>query len=403
MTHHRRHRHRHATESASTPSTLRVELNHQLGAGGAGATAFVYDASTHRVLLSRHGNEMHPPASVEKLYTSTTALLRMGPNARLKTEVLGTGRLSEGTWHGNLYLEGGGDPTFGSEGFIVRWYHGRGASISTLVHKLVKVDGIKRVTGDIEGDESLFDSRRGEPSSGYAFDPWLGGKLSALAFNRGYTGSLGGEHAPAAYSALRLLKGLEMAGVHVEGKSGAASTPPRAKPLAIVRSPRLSELLRLMLPPSDNYFAETLLKDLGAQLGGAGTTSSGAALVSETLRKLHIKAHVVDGSGLSRSDRTSPVQVVRLLREIAGSPDGELLREALAVPGIGTLEERMRGSAAEGRCETKTGTLEGVSNIAGYCDAVNGDLIEFAFFDDGMSLETAHRIQDAMTIDLASY
>jgi len=392
-----------ARASATAPAALRGELNRQLGRGGPGASAFVYDATAHRILISRHANEMHPPASVEKLYTSTTALLRMGPEARLATQVLGTGELSEGVWHGNLYLKGGGDPTFGSRGFIVRWYGGRGASISTLVHKLVKVDGIRRVTGDIEGDESYFDSLRGEPSSGYAFDPWLGGRLSALAFNRGYVGSLSGEHAPAAYSALRLLDGLRRAGVRVEGESGAATTPPRAKTLAVVRSPRLSELLHLMLPPSDNYFAETLIKDLGARFGGAGTTSAGAAVVKATLAKLHIRPQVVDGSGLSRSDLTSPVQVVRLLRETAGSRDGQALRSALAIPGLGTLEERMRGTAAEGRCQAKTGTLEGVSNIAGYCNAIDGHLLEFAFFDDGIELDKAHAIQDAMTIALASY
>lgn len=385
------------------PVQLRMALNRQLGRGGRGASAYVYDVTAHRLLLSRHADERHPPASVEKLYTSTTALMKMGPSSRLSTEVLGTGHLADGVWHGNLYLRGGGDPTFGSRGFIERWYGGRGASISTLIHKLVTVDGIREVTGSIEGDESYFDSLRGEPSSGYAFDPWLGGTLSALAFNRGYTGKLKGPHAPAAYSALRLLLGLRHAGVRVLGRSGAASTPPHARRLATVRSPRLSVLLHLMLPPSDNYFAETLLKDIGARFGGSGSTSAGAAVVRATIGRLGVHPSVVDGSGLSRYDLTSPEQVVRLLRRISSTKDGDILRSALAVPGAGTLSERMRGTIAEGRCQAKTGTLEGVSNIAGYCNAIDGHLLAFAFFDDGIELTKAHSIQDKMTEAVAGY
>lgn len=388
---------------AETPAQLRAQLDRQLGIGGPGASALVYDITANRTLIARHAGELHPPASVEKLYTSTTALKLMGPNARMRTEVLGTGHLVDGVWHGNLYLRGGGDPTFGSRGFIVSHYGGRGASISTLIHKLVHADGIREVTGDIEGDESYFDAKIGDPSSGYGFDVWLGGRLSALAFNRGYVGGMSGVHAPAEYSALRLELGLKHAGVRVKGHSGAALTPRSARRLAVVRSPKLSELLHLMLPPSDNYFAETLVKDIGARFGGAGTTSAGAAVVRATIGSLGIHPHVVDGSGLSRSDLTSPEQVVRLLRRISATKAGSVLRGALAVPGIGTLEHRMTGTVAEGRCEAKTGTLEEVSNIAGYCTALGGHLLAFAFFDDGMELEKAHTIQDAMVEAVAGY
>ena len=88
-------------------------------------------------------------------------------------------------WDGNLYLRGGGDPTFGTSSFIRAHYGGEGASVSSLVEQLARLDGIHRVTGSIEGDESYFDSLRGEPSSGYAPDPFLEGTLSGLAFNRG--------------------------------------------------------------------------------------------------------------------------------------------------------------------------------------------------------------------------
>ena len=140
-------------------------------------------------------------------------------------------------WEGSLYLRGGGDPTFGSTAFIRSHYGGVGASVSSLVSQLVRVDGIHSVTGSIDGDESYFDSRRGEPSSDYAPDPFLEGTLSALAFNRGASGSEHGAHAPAAYAARELRSALKADGVSVAGSSGAATTPAGAAQLAQALSP----------------------------------------------------------------------------------------------------------------------------------------------------------------------
>ena len=101
-------------------------------------------------------------------------------------------------------MRGGGDPTFGDSSFIRSHYGGVGASISTLVSQLVRVDGIHAVTGSVYGDESDFDSQRGEPSSGYAPGPFLEGTFSGLAFDRGASGSEKVAHAPAAYAARKL-------------------------------------------------------------------------------------------------------------------------------------------------------------------------------------------------------
>jgi D-alanyl-D-alanine carboxypeptidase/D-alanyl-D-alanine-endopeptidase (penicillin-binding protein 4) len=81
-----------------------------------------------------------------------------------------------------------------------------------------------------------------------------------------------------------------------------------------------------------------------------------------------------------------------------------VLRGDLAVAGeTGTLSERMRNTGAQGRCQAKTGTLTGVSNLAGYCQAADGHLLAFAIFNDGISTEAAHIYQDHMTITIADY
>lgn len=397
------------TGASAQPVTLagvQSDLAHQLKIAGSRSSAYVYDLTSKQALFSERATARRPPASVEKLYTATTALERLGPSAQLQTTVLGTGQLgANGVWEGDLYLHGGGDPTFGDTSFIDSHYGGVGASISTLVSQLVRTDGIHAVRGSVYGDESYFDSLRGEPSSNYAFDPFLEGALSALAFDRGASGSEHGAHAPAAYAARKLWAMLKNDGVSIRGSTGTASAPPSAVELAHVGSPTITQLLHLMLPPSDNFFAETLVKDLGAAFGGAGTTRAGAAVVSETISALlGIHPQVVDGSGLSEADRTSVYEVADLLVGVEPTPLGALLRGSMAIAGrTGTLEKRMRGTRAAGNCQGKTGTLTGFSNLVGYCNAANGHLLAFAFFDDGISTELAHVIQDHMTITLADY
>jgi D-alanyl-D-alanine carboxypeptidase/D-alanyl-D-alanine-endopeptidase (penicillin-binding protein 4) len=385
---------------------LQADDSHQLALAGPADGAYVYDLTAKQAVFSERATAMRPPASVEKLYTATTALDLMGASTRLATTVFGVGHMAPGgIWEGSLYLRGGGDPTFGSTAFIHSHYGGVGASVSALVSQLVRTDGIHHVTGSIEGDESYFDSLRGEPSSDYQWDPFLEGTLSALAFNRGETGHESGPHAPAAYAARELWAALKNDGVSIRGGSGAATTPAGAVQLAQAQSPTLARLLALMLPPSDNFFAETLVKDLGARYGGAGTTAAGAAVVSKTISSLlGIDPHVVDGSGLSEEDKTSPYQVADLLVELAPTPIGAVLRNSLAVAGrTGTLELRMRHTRAAGNCQGKTGTLTGVSNLVGYCQAADGHTLAFAIFTDGIPTETAHTFQDNIAITVADY
>ncbi len=127
-------------------------------------------------------------------------------------------------------------------------------------------------------------------------------------------------------------------------------------------------------------------------------------MVESTIDRIFaFRPRVVDGSGLSRADHTSPYQVVDLLAGLAGTPTGDVLRSSLAVAGrSGTLEKRMRHTGAAGRCEGKTGTLTGASNLVGYCQTTGGHLLAFAIFNDGIPIEAAHVFQDHMTITIAN-
>jgi D-alanyl-D-alanine carboxypeptidase/D-alanyl-D-alanine-endopeptidase (penicillin-binding protein 4) len=178
--------------------------------------------------------------------------------------------------------------------------------------------------------------------------------------------------------------------------------PPSSQPLAAVESPTIATLIALTNTPSDNYFAETLLKDLGARYGAGGSTAAGAAVVRATIAKnfgLHPRFN--DGSGLSRFDRTTPFDVVSLLQKQATNKP---FVNSLAIAGrTGTLVDEMRRTYAQGRCRGKTGTLSDVSNLVGYCRARDGHTIAYALMMNSIDPGYAHPIQDRMVVALAKY
>jgi D-alanyl-D-alanine carboxypeptidase/D-alanyl-D-alanine-endopeptidase (penicillin-binding protein 4) len=367
---------------------LTSSLNTGMGLIGGAGSAYVLDLTTGQTLYSDAATTGRLPASVEKLYTTSAALLRLGPTATLTTSVWGVGSASpDRTWNGTLYLKGGGDPTFGSASFD-RAAYGGGATVQHLVSNLLHSVDITSVQGQLVGDQSYFDSRRGTPPTHFRGDiPDVEGLLGGLAFNRGFADFLGTapQSRPALYATRQLAAALRRAGVRVPQTTPVYTgvTPATATQLASVQSPTIAKLIQITNTPSDNYFAEMLLKDLGAQFGGAGTTAAGAAVVrQELMSQFGIAPQLNDGSGLSRSDYTSPLQVVTLLKQMYSNP---YFFNSLAVTGqTGTLKHEALGTAAQGMCHAKTGTLHNVAALAGYCQARDGHELAFAFLANGL-------------------
>jgi serine-type D-Ala-D-Ala carboxypeptidase/endopeptidase (penicillin-binding protein 4) len=387
-------------------TALTSALQQGLGQAGGQSGAYVLDLTTGQVLYSEAANTGRLPASVEKVYTTSTALVRLGPTATFTTSVLGTGsRNPGGVWLGNLYLRGGGDPTFGSVGFDRSWY-GTGTTIHGLIVALLRATGITAVQGRILGDESYWDSIRGTPATGFGRSSDVEGELSALEYDRGFTNNQGTafQFHPAQFAAQQFAGGLRAFGVQLPGvRISAGRAPAGATTLASVESPPLSTLIQLTNTPSDNYFAESLLKDIGARLGGAGTTAAGAAVVrAELLSKFGISPRLNDGSGLSRYDRTSPAQVVTVLKAMATN---SVFVNSLALMGdSGTLQTEAVGTPAQGDCRGKTGTLHDVANLVGYCQARDGHTLAFAFLANGLGdPDYVHEVEANMTVALAKY
>lgn len=387
-------------------SALQKTLNTDINGQGGKNSALVVDETTGQTLWDYDGSVGRLPASVEKLYTTSTALLDFGPDATFETRVLGTGKLlANGTWDGTLYLRGGGDPTFGSMTFDEAMY-GTGATVQALVTNL-RAAGIKQVEGKIVGDESYFDSRRGGPDTHYRANLETEGSLSALAYDEGFTNQFEErlQHNPPLVAAQALAKALAAAHVKVDTGTEITTgiTPPDAQLLAGVSSPPLSALLALTNAPSNNFFAETLLKDLGARYGSGGTTPAGAAVVRNVMaEKFNLHPRLNDGSGLSRFDLTNPEQIVYLLRQMQSSPS---FWTSLAIAGeSGTMQDEMVHTRGAHNCRGKTGTLHDVANLVGYCRAANGDQLVFAFMMNGLvDSDAGHTLEDLAGEALANY
>lgn len=362
----------------------------------------VYDLTTRRTLFEVRPTVARAPASVAKIFTTVALLRLLGPDARLHTAVLGSGHLGPGgVWHGDLYLRGDGDPTFGDGGFIRAWEDGRGATVSTLVAQLRR-HGIRQVTGRVYGDGSRFDDVPGGPITGGAPDiPDYGGELSALTFDHGATGR---RLSPPAFAARQLARSLRAAHIRVRAATRPARTPAGARHLASVASPPLRVLLALMDVPSDDLFADLLTKQLGRRYLGRGTLWAGSREILAALRSYHVAPRLSDGSGLDPADRTTPAQVISLIRQVWPTRVGHLLAASLPVVGeTGTVAEIGLHSPARGRCLAKTGTLATVTNLAGVCRARGGDRLAFALFIDGPFNWQAFPILGRMVGAIAGY
>jgi D-alanyl-D-alanine carboxypeptidase/D-alanyl-D-alanine-endopeptidase (penicillin-binding protein 4) len=357
----------------------------------AASGVFAVDLATGEAIYSHNASLPLLPASNEKLAVTYAALTALGPSFTIETDVLGAGEQVGTTWQGDLVLKGYGDPTLSS-------------SDLTVLARQVRADGITSVSGAVIGDESWFDARRTAPGWKAAFYIEESPPLSALIVDRGRVGRWT-SHDPALAAAQLFRAALVRAGVRVGGAATHGVATDTSVPLAAVDSPPLSAIVRWMDRVSDNFEAEMLLKQLGAVQAERGSTASGVGVVAGLLVQAGVPmtgVRLVDGSGLSLLDRFTANALVSLLTVMWNDPGvrPELLA-ALPVAGrTGTLEHRMRGTAAAGVVLAKTGTTSNASALSGFV----GDRYVFSILQNGwpLSWDWARVAQDRFAAVLAS-
>ncbi len=286
-------------------------------------------------------------------------------------------------------LKGYGDPTLQTD------------DLQRLAKKLY-ARGIRTVTGHVAGDASWFDRRWTAPG-------WLPGAygvesapLAALVVNWGWhLGKL--VRNPALATAALFDQMLRAQGIEArDAVVGAAHA--NATPLASVHSHKVSLLLRLMNTNSDNFIAEMMLKAIGAEAAGVGSSAAGAAIVRRDLAAAGVPlagARIVDGSGLSRFDRVTARELSSLLVLFWKTPALHAnVRSSLAVAGeSGTLQNRLFGRQTRGIVRGKTGTTQDASALSGYV----GSRYAFVLVENGHPIDwnTARAVQDRFVETLA--
>ncbi len=412
------------------------------------------------------------PASVAKVLTSAVALRELGPSHRIPTWVLADGDLGrDGVLAGNLYLKGQGDPTMMVErlwrlAFDLRLrgireirgdlvldagYFEGGASLIPgwnnkddlanpptyfpMLGALSVNQNLATITvrpGVAVGQPALSEVEI--PFAGVTLEnevrtgtrssrPWLKvdrrtdetGKLVTFRV----TGSLPLDGAaetfyrpvadPLGQYAAALTTVMEQHGIRLRGAWRPGATPTGARLVMRSESVPLAEIVSQTQKHSNNFYAEQLLRIVGAERRGLpGTTEKGVDVASAYLASLGIprgEFTVANGSGLSRETRLRPSHVNAVLIDMARNPDcGAEFLAGLSVAGRdGTLWSRFRDESMEGRVRGKTGTLAGVSTLAGYVRGADDELYAFTFLANDIQgvPGRARRAHDRLVTTLA--
>ncbi len=338
----------------------------------------VVAVKTGEVLYAKNTHKFHHPASTMKLITAAAALTKLGSAFRFET-TLYADAIVNGRVEGNVYLKGKADPVL-QEG-----------DLEKMVIAL-RDAGVQSVAGGIVVDETYLDAVREGPGWMWDDKPL---RLSALALRGGTVE----DRALACGIVLKAM--LQQAGIVVNGEVSHGTVPSGAVVIATHLSPPLMDILRLMNKPSDNVIAELIFKTLGAEVKGEpGTWQKGRQVIGEFLGEMGSGFRIVDGSGLSRYNLVTAELLVNLLVFVYN--DFELMPDyvaSLPIAGVdGTLKNRMRGMRAEKVLRAKTGTLSGVSALAGYTATADGEVLAFSILISHYAgpAAPARRIQDTI-------
>lgn len=406
-----------------------------------------------KVLLDVNGKRLMIPASITKVATASAVLAHFPPGFKFKTQLLSGAEIKNGVLKGNLYLKGGGDPSFVSENM---WF---------LVNAFTR-NKIKKIEGDIVVDDSLFDqvrydiSRQKErvdraydaPVGAMSFnwnsvnifvrptskgesaevfiDPendyirlvnkakTIGGGDNKLVADRQEDkkfdgdvihvgGSIGQNNKevvvfknitqPDLWAGYNLKSFLAQRGVQLTGTIKNGVTPEKASVLAEAESKAIEQIVADMNKFSNNYVAEMLTKNLGATKKTKGANlADGVQVLNEHMQTLGVPAeqyHLESPSGLTRENKMSAFALWKVLQHLRA--DFQVQPEfltSLPIAGIdGTLKKRMKNSKAERWVRAKTGFLTNVVSLAGYAGLEDGRVITFTFVYNGSTDETKVR------------
>lgn len=429
-------------------------------------------ASDGEVVYAHEGNTRVRPASVMKLFTAAAALDNLGTAHTFETKVYTNGKIKDGILEGDLFLQGGGDPTLKEE------------DLKSLA-MMVKEKGIHTIQGNIFGDDFRYDDVRLSQDLNWSDEPYYtGAQVSALTLSPNddydagtvivevYPGATAGEEGrmriipdndyvqlvnetttvqkkgdkfieaerlhgtnkivvkgtiPTGNQKSRVwasvwepteftlhlfeqaLKQQEIV-LQTEYKIGRKKLPKESTLLGEKSSMSLESLLNPFLKLSNNGHGEVLVKEMGQVIKNEGSWDKGINVMATTMTDLGLNMDTIlfrDGSGMSHKALVTANEVTNLLYVVQSKHWYPTFYDALPVAGNderftgGTLRYRMTNTVAAGKVRAKTGTLNGVTSLAGYVEKENGEDLIFSMMINNHLDEPVYDLIDHLAIMLA--
>jgi D-alanyl-D-alanine carboxypeptidase/D-alanyl-D-alanine-endopeptidase (penicillin-binding protein 4) len=322
----------------------------------------VYDLTDDSIIFGYNRQQRMRPASTMKLITSISAINTLGGGYQFRTQLFYTGTVNDKTLKGNVYCVGGFDPRFNSD------------DMNAFVESIRKM-GVDTIRGSLFADVSMKDADR--LGNGWCWDDDED-PLSPLLISR------------KDMFMSRFVSELREAGIVVDSTTSQGQLP-RDAYILCTRFHTIDQILMRMMKESDNLYAESMFYQIAASTGSYPATYKHArSVINQLISKLGLQPSdytVADGSGLSLYNYVTPELEVAFLRYAYRNSNVYLhLYPSLPIAGRdGSLHNRMRSGMAAGNVHAKTGTVTGVSSLAGYCTAANGHVLCFSIINQGVT------------------
>lgn len=330
----------------------------------------VYDLTADSMLYRYNSLKKLKPASTQKLFVSITALSTIGANYSFNTNISIDGNIrvsGSGRRYidGDICVRGSFDPTMDV------------SAVTDLGDKVLRL-GIDSVVGRIIVDNGIRLSDRKIKNA----QQYFASSLYEYLASKGIRFS---SHEPYQASPTPVTRGWCL---------GTIGTP-------------ILNVLNRMLKKSDNTYAECMLLNLcsmGRESGWTYDKCKGQVVDkivdAEGDKNDYI---IIDGSGLSHDNRSTPELLTTILRYAYHNDEVyPYLYENLPIAGIdGTLSDRMKTGPAYKNVRAKTGTLNGVSTLAGYVTASNNHQLAFAIMVNNTATATGKTLQNNICQELA--
>jgi len=388
---------------------------------GPGFGCEVVDLLTGQVIFQRDAGAPRTPASTLKILTAAAAVATLGADATLTTSAV---MLRDTAERATVTLVAGGDVMLGpgeSQAGEVVGRAGLGDLASQVAVEL-RARGVRQV--QLTLDDTLFTGPNLIEDWGWWSGAAWGGPVMALAVNAGRDGPnfdqvnyspdpamAAAEHFGRLLAAAGQDQTLALPTFDLTGPPTRAAAPIQAILVGQIDSALVGELAGYMLALSDNMLAEALGRAV-ARAQGLPVTFAGAGQgIIQAIGDLGVDTtgvSLADASGLSPASKIPPATLTELLTKVAGPEAGELavVSRGLAVAGLnGTLTHRLSEAPSAGNVRAKTGTLTGVTSLAGLVQTTAGRQLVFAAMADQVQevgYDTTRSAIDRFVQDLAA-